>query len=220
MPRIKILIADDHSILRDGVRSLLTRTKNLQIVGEATNGLEAVEMYKSLLPDILIMDISMPVKTGMEAACEIMDQYKGARIIMLSMHDDEEYIDRCLELGVKGYVVKNESGKELELAVSAVAGGKNYFSHQVQEVVFRKHTQTINKKKKRQEVEVKLTEREIDIVRLVAQGLTSMQMAEKLFISHRTVETHRANVFKKLNVKNAIELVKKAEALQLLTETS
>jgi len=215
MVKIKVLIADDHSILRDGIQALLGRIKNLKVVGEASTGQEAVDKFFELNPDVLVMDISMPVKTGMDASFEILESNPDAKIIILSMYDDEEYIDRCLELGVKGYVVKSESGKELEQAIEAVLEGKNYYSHRVQEVIFRKHTLQINKKK-RELPAVNLTRREVEIIQLISEGMTSPQMADKLFISPRTVETHRSNLLKKLNVKNAIELMKKAQQLQLL----
>jgi len=210
----KVLIADDHTILRDGIRSLVTRKKNMTVVGEATTGQEAIEKYAEFKPDLLILDISMPDKSGMEAAKEILMSSPEANIIILSMYDDEDYINRCLELGVKGYVVKNESGSELELAIQSVMEGKNYFSNQVQKVIFRKYSQDVSRSKQREEA--RLTKREIEIIKLIADGLTSQQIADKLFISPRTVETHRANLLKKMEVKNAIELVKKAEKLKLI----
>jgi DNA-binding NarL/FixJ family response regulator len=214
MAKVRVLVADDHSIFRDGVKFLLSRNKNIKVVGEATNGNEAIELYTELLPDILIIDISMTVKTGMEASQEIIQKYKEAKIIILSMYDDEDYIDRCIELGVKGYVVKSESGKELELAVDAVVSEKNYYSHRVQEVIFKKHSLSINRKSRLESTIVKFTVREEEIIDLIKEGLTSLQIADKLYISPRTVETHRANLLKKLGVKNSIELIKKAEKMK------
>ena len=211
----KVLIADDHAILRDGIRSLVTRMKKIKIVGEATTGVEAVQKFGELKPDLLILDISMPDKNGMEVAKEILDTSGEANIIILSMHDDEDYINRCLEIGVKGYVVKNESGSELELAIQTVLEGKNYFSSQVQKVIFKKHSANLTRKKQIDEV-VKLTNREIEIIKLIMAGLTSQEMADKLFISPRTVETHRANLLKKLDVKNAMEMVMKVQEKKLL----
>ena len=210
-----VLIADDHTILRDGIRSLITRINNMQVIGEASTGREAINKFEDLNPDLLILDISMPDKNGMEAAREILDIKPDANIIILSMYDDEDYINRCLELGVKGYVVKSESGTELEVAIRSVLDGKNYFSSQVQKVIFRKYSQNVNRQKHREQV-IKLTKREVEIIKLIADGLTSQEMADKLFISPRTVETHRANLLKKVGVKNAIELVKKVEQLKLI----
>lgn len=215
MSKVKVLIADDHAMIRDGVRSLIKQNKELVVVGEAQSGRETLEKYHDLKPDLLILDISMPDLNGMEVSKEILTENPAAKIVILSMYDDEDYINRCLEYGVKGYVVKNESGGELDYAIKAVLQGKNYFSRQAQNVIFKKHSQIVAKKKQKEE-EIHLTQREREIIQLIAEGLTSQQMADKLFISPRTVETHRANVMKKLSVKNAVELVKKAQQLELI----
>src|SRR6187551_3349656 len=162
----KVLIADDHAILRDGIRSMIGRMENMEVVGEAANGQEAIDKFKTLKPNLLILVISMPEKNGMEVSKEILETSPEANIIILSMYDDEDYINRCLELGVKGYVVKNESGTELELAIRSVIEGNNYFSSQVQKVIFRKHSQNVNRSRIREKV--KLTQREIEIIRLIS----------------------------------------------------
>ena len=215
MDKSRILIADDHSMVRDGIKTLLKQNKSYEVAGEAVNGREAREMYKLLKPDLLIMDISMPDLNGMEVAREILQEDPEARIVMLSMYDDEDYISLCMEYGVKGYVVKNETGSELDYAVKTVLKGQNYFSKQVQQVIFKKYSNNVIRKKSK-EPEVKLTTREIEILRLISDGLTSHQMAEKLFISPRTVETHRANLMKKTGSRNSIELMKKAQLMKIL----
>jgi DNA-binding NarL/FixJ family response regulator len=215
MSKYQILIADDHAMVRDGLRNLIRQNKDYSVIGEAKSGNEALDLYDSLKPDLIILDISMPDINGMEVSKEILDKNPEAGIIVLSMYDDEEYVSRCLELGVKGYVVKSESGSELDYAIKSVLLGKNYFSRQAQDVIFKKYSQTVGKKKQREEL-IKLTKREIEIIKLIADGLTSQQMADKLFISPRTVETHRANLMKKVGVRNAIELVKKVQSLELL----
>lgn len=217
MQKHKILIADDHAMVRDGVKNLVQQNKDLIVIGEARSGNETLELFDKLQPDLLIMDISMPDMNGMEVSRTILARNPGANIVILSMYDDEDYISRCLEYGVKGYVVKNESGSELDYAIRSVLQGKNYFSRQAQDVIFKKYSQNVTRKKTREE-EISLTKREIEIVRLIADGLTSQQMADRLFISPRTVETHRANLMKKMSVKNAIELVKKAQQLDLLNQ--
>lgn len=213
--KYSVLIADDHSMVRDGVKNLVKQNKELSVVGEAQNGKQALDLFDQLKPDLLILDISMPDINGMEVAREILTKYPGSNIIILSMFEDEDYISRCLEIGVKGYVVKSESGTELEFAIKSTLQGKNYFSRQAQNAIFKKYSQNVVKKKQRDEV-VKLTNREVEIIRLIHDGLTSQQMADKLFISPRTVETHRANLMKKLSVKNAIELVRKAQQLEII----
>jgi DNA-binding NarL/FixJ family response regulator len=214
MTESRILIADDHAMIRNGVRGLLSADKELIVAGEAATGEEAVTQYKTLKPDLLILDISMPDMNGMEVANAILKDDPEARIIILSMYDDEDYISRCVKQGVKGYVVKNESAAELTRAVKTVLKGKSYFSHQAQQSVFKKYSDSASEKKgDEREEDLKLTSREMEIVKLIAEGLTSSQMAERLLISSRTVETHRANLLKKVGVKNAIELVKKMEKL-------
>jgi two-component system response regulator NreC len=215
MPKYNILIADDHAMVRDGLKNLVRQNDDYTVVGEAASGKEALTLFDSLKPDLIILDISMPDLNGMEVSKHILGRNPEANIIILSMYDGEDYISRCLELGVKGYVVKNESGTELDYAIKSVLQGRNYFSRQAQDVIFKKYSQTVGRKKQREEL-IKLTKREIEIIKLIAEGLTSQQMADKLFISPRTVETHRANLMKKVGVRNAIELVKKVESLELL----
>ncbi len=215
MPKSRILIADDHAMIRDGVKSLLSRDKDLTVVGEAASGNEAIRKFSELKPDLLILDISMPDLNGMEAAGQIIKHDPQAKIIILSMYDDEDYIAQCMETGVKGYVVKNETSDELAYAVNTVLKGQTYFSSQVQKVIFKKYTSNVTKKKEK-EPDFKLTSREIEIVKLISEGLTSHQIADKLFISPRTVETHRANLMKKTSAKNVIELIKKIEKMGLI----
>lgn len=214
MDNIKILIADDHAMIRDGLKLLFSRNKDFSIVGEAASGADVVEKFKATDPDLVILDISMPDMNGMEAAKEILVINPLARIIILSMYNEEEYISYCIEAGVKGYVVKSEVSSELEYAVNAVIKGSTYFSQKAQEVIFKKYSRNIARKRK--EEEIKLTVREMEIVKLISEGLTSNQIADKLFISPRTVDTHRANLMKKLNVKNSIELIKKMDRIGIL----
>lgn len=209
------MIADDHAMVRDGLKNLIRQNSDYTVVGEAASGTEALALFSSLKPDLMILDISMPDLNGMDVAQEILGHTPTANIIILSMYDGDDYISRCLEIGVKGYVVKSESGSELDYAIRSVLGGKNYFSRQAQDVIFKKYSQAVGRKKQREE-HVKLTRREIEIVKLIAEGLTSQQMADKLFISPRTVETHRANLMKKVGVRNAIELVKKVQGMELI----
>ena len=210
-----ILIADDHAMIRDGLKTLLQQEAAYQVVGEASCGKQAIEMYEALKPDLLILDVSMPDLNGMEVLKEILQKSPVAKVIIFSMYDGEDYISRCMELGVRGYVIKNESSEELQHAIQTVLGGNTYFSRQVQDVIFRKYSMNMGRKKQREEM-IKLTQREIEIVKLISEGMTSQQMADKLFISPRTVETHRANLMKKVGVRNAIELVKKLETLELI----
>jgi two-component system response regulator NreC len=210
------MLADDHAMIRAGVKNLLRESKDIVVIGEAENGRQALDLYEELKPDLIILDISLPDMNGMEVTQKILAFDPSANILMLSMYDDEDYVGRCIENGVKGYVVKNESGEELEYAVHTILEGKTYFSQAVHKVILNKYKRAAVKKKERHE-DIRLTAREIEIVKLIDDGLTSQQMADKLFISPRTVETHRANLMKKFGVKNSIELVKKARLINILT---
>lgn len=215
MNSYRILIADDHAMIRDGIKNLIRQSTDFTVIGEAKCGKEAIDLYLELKPDLVILDISMPDMNGMDVSKKIVEEDPDASILVLSMYDGEDYISRCLEIGVKGYVVKSESGSELEYAIRSVLRGTNYFSRQAQDIIFRKYSSNVSKRKVREE-QVKLTQREVEIVHLISEGMTSQQMADKLFISPRTVETHRANLMKKLGVRNAIELVKKIQVMQLI----
>jgi DNA-binding NarL/FixJ family response regulator len=215
MTKSKIIIADDHAMIRNGVRALLSKNKDWIVVSEANNGAETLAMYAKHKPDLVILDISMGDMSGMEVTEKILSCDANAKVLILSMYDDEDYISKCIESGVKGYVVKNESGNELEYAVKTVLNGQTYFSQHVQQVIFQKFSSHVGKPKV-VEPDLKLTTREIEIIKLISEGLTSHEMAEKLFISPRTVETHRANLIKKTGVKNSVELIRKMEKIGII----
>jgi len=208
------LIADDHAMIRQGVRSLLSRNEQWNVVGESVNGREAIQHFHDLRPDLMILDISMPEINGMEVAKHILTGNRDAKIIILSMYNDDDYISKCLEHGVLGYVVKSETGDQLEEAVETVLRGDCYFSSEVQKSILRRYSNS--SRKRVSENDIRLTAREIEIVKLISKGLTNQEMADRLFISARTVETHRANLMKKVGVKNAIELVNKVDQLGLI----
>ncbi|MEJ1237074.1 response regulator transcription factor [Chryseolinea sp. T2] len=214
MCKVEILIADDHAMIRQGVRSLLSRNSQWNVVGESVNGREAIQHFHDLRPDLMILDISMPEVNGMEVAKHILTGNSDAKIIILSMYNDDDYISKCLEHGVRGYVVKSETGDQLEEAVQTVLRGDCYFSSEVQKSILKHYSG--NSRKKATDSDIRLTAREVEIVQLISEGLTNQEMADRLFISARTVETHRANLMKKVGVKNAIELVKKVDQLGLI----
>ncbi len=152
MSKYKIVIADDHAMVRDGVRNLIKQNKDYSVIGEATCGREALALFDSMRPDLLILDISMPDMNGMEVSREILHNRPDANIIILSMYDDEDYVSRCLEVGVKGYVVKERKRFRAGLRHTLGAAGRTTVSRHAQNVIFKKYTQTVNRKKQREEL--------------------------------------------------------------------
>jgi DNA-binding NarL/FixJ family response regulator len=213
MDKIRILLVDDHAVFRQGLMSLLREEEYVEEITEAHTGEHGVRQYKQLLPDIVVVDMSMPDMNGIEVSKKILAINPQASIIILSMHDGSEYISRCMELGVKGYIVKTEHVQEVKKAIRSVMGGQLYFGPTAQKAIFEKFSLSSYKKNSKL---TQLTEREREILLEIQRGLTSQQIADKLFISHRTVETHRTNLFKKCNAKNSIDLIRKVEELGLL----
>jgi len=192
MSKYRIILVDDHALIRAGVKNLLKQSRDMVVIAEVETGMQAIDKYEELKPDLMVLDISLPDINGMEVSQKILELDPLANILMLSMYDDEDYVSRCIENGVKGYVVKSESSQELEYAVRTILQGKTYFGRKAQELILNKYKRAISRKKERNN-NVKLTPREIEVIKLIDDGLTSNEMADRLFISPRTVETHRAN---------------------------
>jgi len=205
MKSIKILLADDHAILRDGLKVLLQTDKVFKILGEAGDGQEVVELVKKLLPDIVILDINMPKLNGIEAARAIRNFDKKVRILILTMHEQENYIVDAISSGINGYIFKMSDTEEFLFALKELAAGRDYFSDKVSKIVV-KGIQS--KAQKTDDLDkVHITTREKEILKLLAKGLTSQEIAETLFISYFTVGQHRKNILEKLGLKNTAELV-------------
>jgi DNA-binding NarL/FixJ family response regulator len=205
MKNIKILLADDHAILRDGLKIALQTDKLFRILGEAGDGEEAVEMVKKLQPDIAILDVNMPKMSGIEAARAIRKFDKKVRILILTMHEQENYIVDAISSGINGYIFKMSDMEEFLFAIKELASGKDYFSDKVSKIVL-KGLQS--KAQKNDELEkTHITNREKEILKLLAKGRTSQEIAETLFISYFTVGQHRKNILEKLGLKNTAELV-------------
>lgn len=202
--KIRIVIADDHQMLIDGIKSLLKEVPNIEIVGYANNGNDALEIVAKLQPHILLSDINMPGMGGLELA-KIMKQKHGmVKIISLSMYSDAAVVGDMLKAGVSGYILKNTGKDELVAAINRVHMGGVYYSTEISEMMMR------NLAEKKEESASPLTAREIEIVKLIALEMTNAQIGEKLFISERTVETHRKNIFRKTNTKTIVGLLKYA----------
>ena len=205
MRKIKVLLVDDHAILRDGIRALLDLKDDLEIVGEASEGKEAVEKAKELAPDVVVMDIAMPGIDGLEATRRIKKKYPQIQVLVLTQHDDKEYVLSAIKAGASGYVPKRALGSELVSAIRAVQKGESFLYPSAAAALIEKY-------REQAEVEpyVHLTSREREVLTLIAEGQTSRQIAEKLFVSIKTVQGHRTKIMEKLDIHNRAELVKYA----------
>ncbi|MBO9699333.1 MAG: response regulator transcription factor [Sporocytophaga sp.] len=209
---IKILLVDDHGIVRDGIKATLSSEKNIKIIGEASNGIEAIEQVKKLTPDVVIMDISMPEMNGIEATAIISDRYPNTKTLVLSMHDNEDYILKSIESGAYGYLLKDTGKEEFIKAITTISKGDKYFSTPVSSIIAEGYLQKIKKGSAPDDDsdDFGLTKREKGILKMIINGNSNREIADSFTISIRTIETHRFNIMKKLKVKNAAELVKLA----------
>jgi len=202
---INIMIADDHQLIIDGIRSALKSTEDLNIIGEALNGYQVLEKLDGgLQPDIILMDINMPKLDGLECTKQLTKKYPSIKIIALSQYDEKRFVKRMLKYGALGYLLKDASKEEIETAVRTVAKGEKYFSSGLS---LRLIEQEI-KKENISGLFPRLTEREKEVLGLICKGLTSQEISEKLFISFHTVESHRANLMHKAGVSNTAGLVR------------
>lgn len=214
MDPIRILLADDHTLMRAGIRLLLQNIEEVQVVGEASDGHEALRFIRVHRPDVVLMDIGMSGMNGLEATVRISRDFPDVRVIILSMHAHEEYVHWALRAGVAGYLLKDAMPTELELAIKAVAAGHNYLSpaisnHVVQE--YRKHLDG-----ERSPLE-RLTSRQREILQLIAEGHTTKEIAQKIHLSIKTVETHRTQLMKRLDIHDIPGLVRFAVRMGLVT---
>ena len=218
MKSIKILIADDHEVVRDGLKNILLSMGGVVISGEASNGEEAVKFYSSLKPDLVIMDISMPIMNGIDATRIIKEIDPNARILVLTMHDNQEYLNQIIRSGAKGFVLKNTDKEELLDAVKAVASGENFFSKDISKLIIDNYIRSAKDTEKTEGYkEVPLTKREIEILKHIAEGKSNQEIANHLYISYNTVDTHRKNIMHKLSIKNTAGLVRYAIEKGLIT---
>jgi DNA-binding NarL/FixJ family response regulator len=204
MNKIKIIIADDHRLIRDGIKAMLTRNENFELVGEAESGEQLFDLLKNVIPNVILIDITMPGKNGIEVFTELKKINPNLKFILLTMHEEPEYVIKAVKGGANGYLLKNLEYEELEKAVLTVAGGGKYFNERISKILL----ENLYSNTEEEALNGKLTEREQEVLTEIVKGFTTKQIAEKLFISHRTVETHRVNLMKKLDVHNIVELVK------------
>jgi len=205
MKQINIILTDDHQLFRDGIKSLLNDVENINIVGEASNYNELKPIIPKLLPDIIILDISLPDKSGIEITQIIKKDYPYIKVLILSMHNEEEFIINALDAGADGYLPKDTKKNELESAIKTICKGEKYLNKNISNTFLNAYLN-----KKTSDEQTILTNREKEIVKLVSEGYKNQEIAEKLFISIRTVDAHKNNIMKKLKLKSTVEIVKYA----------
>ncbi len=203
----RIIIADDHAVVREGLKLLLETEDDFAVIGTAENGLDALSLVREFSPDIVLMDISMPLLNGIEATARIIDEFPDAKIIILSMLGDSESIFRALKAGAKGYLLKESVGKEVISSIRSVLSGHRYLSRKVDDTVIDAYINERLGKDSGSPLE-KLSKREKEVLQLVAEGKSSKEIAALLFLSDKTVETYRSRIMKKLNLKDITSLVK------------
>lgn len=218
MEKIKVLIVDDHALIRDGLNAMLASQPDIVVVGEACSGNEAINKVEAFDPDIILMDIMMPGMSGIEASRVIKEDYPQIRVIFLSMEVTESFVTEAVQAGAAGYLPKDSRRNILLEAIRKVGEGGKYFSHTVSELVFEKFYENSLKGKKTITSEGgKISKREVEVLKLIASGFSNKEIAEKLFISGRTVDAHRNHIMQKLDIHSTADLVKYAIKNELIT---
>ncbi|MFN6037163.1 MAG: response regulator [Bacteroidota bacterium] len=212
---IKILIVDDHPIVRDGLKIALESVNDFEIVGAVTSGSEALKILKVNAVDVLLSDVSMPEMNGMQLVKEAKKISKDLKVLFLSMHENEAYIKSAIDSGANGYLLKDSEKSELETAIFKVYNGETFFGKSVSKLLAETESETIGNTLAKKEESI-LSQRELEVLYLIAQGFSNKEIAVKLFISNRTVDAHRYNIMQKMNVKNTAELIKNAVKLKLV----
>ncbi|MFQ6058798.1 MAG: response regulator [Anaerolineae bacterium] len=209
MNKIRVLLADDHTILREGIRALLAAQPDIEVVGEASNGREAVAKARELKPDVILMDIAMPLLNGLEATRQIKKEHPEMDVLVLTMHDSEEYVSQILGAGAAGYVVKKAAASDLVSAIHAVYQGGAFLYPSVAKMLVEDYLRRVEAGGGRDSYD-ELTDREREVLQLIAEGYTNKEIADLLCLSVKTVQTHRAHVMEKLNLHDKGEVIKYA----------
>ena len=206
MSKITVVVADDHTFLRSGLRSIIARETDMEVVGEASTGREAVEVCASTKPKVAVVDVAMPELNGLDAAAQIVQLNTGTQVVILSMHSDETYITRALTAGVKAYLLKDSAEADLVRAVRATAAGRTFFSPKVSETLMQDYVRYLRQRDLQDSYDL-LSPREREVLQLLAEGRTNKEVANKLDLSVTTIETHRNNLMHKLNLHSTAEIV-------------
>lgn len=211
MIKIKVALVEDHQLVRDGIRSLLESADNIEVIAEACSARTMIDKLKTIQPDILLVDISLPEISGIDLTRIITSEYPSIKVIMLSMHTGQEFIFNSLKNGAKGYLHKSISREELIEAIKEVYNGNEYFSKEVSGIILKNYLRQIKDPESADTYsEQKLTPREMEILKMVAQGYSNQLIADKLFISVRTVESHKNHIMQKLELTTTVDLIKYA----------
>ncbi len=209
MPKIRVLVVDDHTIVRDGICALLALAGDIEVVGEAANGSEALKTVKELTPDVVLMDVAMPLMGGLEATRRIHKEFPKTKVLILTQYDDKEYVFPVIESGASGFISKVAASSELASGIRSVYQGDSYLSPSVAKLLVENYQHTAGEQSK-QDPYNQLTERERDILKLLAEGHSTQGIADILVITAKTVEGHKTNLMAKLGIHNRIDLVKYA----------
>ena len=216
MRKIKVLIADDHALVRDGIRALLALVSNVEVVGEAANGKEALEKVRELAPDVVLMDLAMPILGGLEATRRIRREFPGTKVLALTQYEDSESVIPVIEAGACGFVTKVAAFSELALAIQAAYRGDSFLSPTAAAALVEEYQQKANGKRLRDPYD-RLTDREKEVLKLIVEGYTAREIGDRLVISPKTVESYKASLMNKLNIHNKTDLIKYALRKRLIT---
>ncbi|MEE4177011.1 MAG: response regulator transcription factor [Bacteroides sp.] len=205
MGKIKVALVDDHKLVTDCIGLFLESAENLSVTGVGHSGKEAIALLEKEVPDVILLDISMPEMSGIETTEIIKKKYPNIKVLILSMHADYDNISDAIDAGADGYVPKDVASEELVEAITALNAGKNYFHTKISDEIVRNYS---NKKKKTSSPFPELTRRELEVLQLFAEGYNNSEIADKLFLSVRTIESHKNHILQKTNMKNSVELIK------------
>lgn len=217
MGTINILIVDDHQLILNGVKEMLKPIKHFKIIGTATNGQMAIQKALELNPDVIFIDVSMPVMNGVEATREITSKLPDVKILALTQHDENAYVVQILKAGAQGYMLKNSRREEFEEAINTVLEGKKYFSREISDRMLNELVSKQISSNQNTNDDIHLTKREIEIIQKIADDMSNQEIADELNISLRTVETHRRNLMQKLKVKSVVALLKYAAQRNIIS---
>jgi len=207
---ITVLLAEDHQIVREGLRKLLESEHDIKVVGEATSGRQAVALAKKLLPAVVVMDIAMPLLNGLEATRQILQAGTGTKVLMLSAHSDDTYVEQAIAFGAKGFLLKQTSSNDLSKAIREIEKGNTFFSPSIAKRLLRQNQKSLDRKGLLKTKTVELSSREVEVLQLIAEGEANKQIADALGISIKTVEKHREHLMQKLDIHDTAGLTRYA----------